>query len=186
MKKISPTLALSLSVVIFIFGMGTGYYFTPEYDEMSSKSQMDLGTADRFVDQRYLNAMIAHHRGAMLLADQIAVLTSRPQLQALAAEINENEPKLIAELYSWKKNWYADTRPVKDPIVANLGTADDTVDLRFLNALIAHHEAGIQMTQEIRSKSSRKEVLDNADAVENFLQTTLVTLKQNRAEWFSI
>ena len=44
MKKISPTLALSLSVVIFIFGMGTGYYFTPEYDEMSSKSQMDLGT----------------------------------------------------------------------------------------------------------------------------------------------
>ena len=107
-------------------------------------------------------------------------------MQALAAEINENEPKLIAELYSWKKNWYADTRPVKDPIVANLGTADDTVDLRFLNALIAHHEAGIQMTQEIRSKSSRKEVLDNADAVENFLQTTLVTLKQNRAEWFSI
>jgi uncharacterized protein (DUF305 family) len=186
MKKISVTLALSLAIVIFILGMGTGYYFTPEYSAMNTQSKMDLGAADTLVDLRYLNAMISHHRGALLLAEQIATQTSRPELKQLATEIRTNEPKLIEELYGWKKAWYADTRSVRDPIVANLGTTDATVDLRFLNALIAHHEAGIRMTQEIRAKSSRTEVLNNADAVENFLQTTLVSLKQNRAEWFSI
>lgn len=55
-----------------------------------------------------------------------------------------------------------------------------------MNALIAHHEAGILMTEEIRTKSSRAEVLNNADAVENFLKTTLVTLKGWRKAWYNI
>jgi hypothetical protein len=35
-------------------------------------------------------------------------------------------------------------------------------------------------------KSSRKEVLDNADAVENFLKTTLVALKEWRKAWYNV
>lgn len=70
--------------------------------------------------------------------------------------------------------------------MAQLGTADATIDLRFLNALIAHHEAGILMTQEVRTKTSRSEILSNADAVEAFLKSSLESLKQKRVEWFSV
>jgi uncharacterized protein (DUF305 family) len=61
-----------------------------------------------------------------------------------------------------------------------------TFDLRFLNALIAHHENGIVMTQEVRAKSSRAEVLDNADAVEAFLKKTGVMLREWRKAWYNI
>jgi len=99
--------------------------------------------------------MIAHHRGAMLLAGQIDTNAKHNELNALASEILANEPKLIDELYGWKSAWYGDRTAVADPQVARLGPADDTIDLRFLNALIAHHADGIAMTKEIRTKSSR-------------------------------
>jgi hypothetical protein len=178
-------LAISLLIIGFIVGMGAGYFLTPQYQETMYEKSMDLGPADRLVDLRYLNAMIAHHRGAMLLAKQ-AEQSQRSEIQSLAAAIQKDEPKLIAELYQWKQEWYRDTRSVRDPLPARIGSYDEKLDLRFLNALIAHHEAGILMTQEIRTKSSRIEVLNNADAVENFLKTTRITLKESRKAWYNI
>jgi hypothetical protein len=42
------------------------------------------------------------------------------------------------------------------------------------------------MAQDIRTKSSRSEILDNANAVENFLANSLITLKSWRSDWYSI
>ena len=185
--KISIYLTLGLVVVGVILGVAFGYYITPDYKvSMYEKNTMSLGQADRTFDLRYVNAMISHHRGAMLLAEQLAKNTTRPEMKALAQNILADEPKAIAELYSWKKDWYGDTKGVRDPIVANLGPTGDTFDLRFLNAIIAHHEAGIVMTKETRLKSSRAQVLDNANAVETFLSNGLETLKGLRTTWYNI
>jgi hypothetical protein len=42
------------------------------------------------------------------------------------------------------------------------------------------------MTKEIRLKSSRNAVLDNADAVEAFLGGGLVMLRNWRGEWYNL
>lgn len=187
MKLYTPMLTLSLTICAFVIGVTTGYFFSPSYQiTMNEPQTMGFGNADRFVDLRYIDQMAAHHRGAMLLAGQIQQKTQRQEIKDLAADILKNEPPLIEELYTWKKDWYKDTRRIKDPIVANLGPADDKTDLRFLNALIAHHSDGIAMTKEIRTKSSRADVLNNADAVENFLTTTSVTLKNWREQWYGV
>jgi uncharacterized protein (DUF305 family) len=122
----------------------------------------------------------------MLLAEQLSKNTTRTEMKSLAQKILNDEPVAIAELYDWKKSWYGDTRSVRDPIVANLGPSDDKFDLRFLNAIIAHHELGIIMTKETRQKSSRVEILNNADAVESFLANGLVALKGLRNDWYNI
>lgn len=178
-------LAVSFLIVGLVAGIGAGYALTPEYAVGMYEKSMDLGQADRLVDLRYLNAMTAHHRAAMLLAEQ-AQASERTEIRELATAILAGEPALIEELTTWKQEWYNDPRGVKDPVVAQLGSVNATFDLRFLNALIAHHEAGIAMTQEIRRKSSRAEVLDNADAVEQFLTTTLVTFKEWRSSWYNV
>lgn len=187
MNKISLTLAVALMIVIGVLGISIGYYITPEYQtNMFDKTTMDLGKADRWVDLRYINAMISHHRGAMLLAEQAGAKTQRQEIKDLSAKILADEPKAIAELYNWKKNWYGDTRTVKDPTVPNLGSYDEKYDLRFLNALIAHHQAGLIMTKDIKTKSSRTEILNNADAVETFLTTTLKIFQDWRTAWYNI
>ncbi len=187
MKKILLPFAVSLMIVSAVIGLAVGYFLTPEYRlGMYDKNIMTLGQADRWIDQRYLNAMIAHHRGAMLLAEQAKKESQRPEIQELSAKILADEPGAIAELYTWKKAWYNDSRPVKDPARINLGSAGDTFDLRFLNALIAHHEAGLLMTKEIKLKSNRPEVLDNANAVDTFLTTTLKIFKDWRSDWYKL
>lgn len=186
--KIHSMLAVSLMIVTFVLGLAGGYFISPSYQQtMYNKNEgMGLGKADQFVDLRYINQMIAHHTAAILLANQAAVISQREEIKNLAADIQKNEPKLIEELYGWKKAWYNDTQLVKHPSVPNLGNADDTSDLRFLNALIAHHEAGIEMTSEIRMKSTRTEVLNNADGVESFLSGGLVMLKEWRSDWYGV
>lgn len=187
MSKISLTLAVALMIIAGIIGLGVGYYLTPEYRlTMFEKNTMDLGRADRWVDQRYINAMIAHHRAAMLLAEQAGQTSQRQEIKDLSKKILADEPGAIAELYDWKKAWYNDTRQVADPAVAKLGTYDDKYDLRFLNALISHHEDGLVMTKEILTKSSRTEILNNANAVDVFLTNTLKIFKDWRSEWYNI
>lgn len=180
------TLAVALMILTGILGVGIGYALTPEYRlSMYEKNSMDLGRPDRTLDLRYVNAMIAHHRGAMLLAEQ-AKKSERVEVKKLAEAILADEPKAIAELYTWKKDWYKDTRTVADPIVPKLGDYDQTFDLRFLNALIAHHENGVIMTQDVRVKSSRSAVLDNADAVEAFLKGGITMLSTWRSTWYNL
>ncbi len=181
----SKYLSFALIIIAGVLGTAFGYFLTPYYQQsMYVKEVMDLGAADRWLDLRYVNAMIAHHRSAMLLAQQAKDVSERNEIRNLSHDILKNEPKLIDELYAFKSNWYQDTSPVSDPTTVRLGDYSQNFDLRFLNALIAHHEAGIAMTQEVRLKSSRAQVLDNADAVEAFLTQSLTTLKQWREDWY--
>lgn len=180
-------LIISLMIISALMGVAVGYSMTPEYQKtMYNKNDMGLGEADYWLDLRYVDEMMAHHRGAILLAQKAVDKTQRPEIKALAEEIIKNEPVAIDELYGWKKEWYGDIKKVKEPIVANLGEGDQTFDLRFLNALIFHHQSGILMTKEVRQKSSRSEILNNADAVEMFLNESLKKLIDWRQEWYKI
>jgi uncharacterized protein (DUF305 family) len=186
MKKVSFSLAVSLTIVMAIVGIGVGYWLTPQYSlSMYDKNTMDLGQPDKWVDLRYLDGMIAHHREAMMLAEEAAI-SPRAEIRKLSGDILKNEPVAIAELYEWKVAWYGDYKKVRDPEAAHLGNYNKTFDLRFLNALIAHHENGIRMTMDIRLKSSRSDILDNADRVELFLQERLGKLRLWRKEWYNI
>lgn len=185
-SSISLPFAAAFIILSGVLGVGIGYSLTPEYRlSMYEKNAMDLGRADRTLDLRYVNAMIAHHRGAMLVAEQ-AKKSERSEVKNLAEAILKDEPAAIAELYAWKKAWYGDEREVADPTVPKLGVYDQTFDLRFLNAVIAHHENGIGMTEDVRLKSSRSEVLDNADAVEAFLRGGIDTLSDWRSAWYNL
>ena len=84
MKKISLYLSMGFITTGLLLGIVIGYYLTPEYKiSMYSKNNMSLGQADRTFDLRYINAMIAHHNGAVLLAEQLGKNTTRPEMKNL-------------------------------------------------------------------------------------------------------
>lgn len=181
----SKFLAFSLIIMALIAGLGMGYILTPGY-QVNDNMTAGLGTADRYFDLRYINAMVAHHKGAIKLGEQLKKYTKRPELFTLANNILEGEPKLINQLEDWKRQWYSDTSEVKTGNVPNLGTYDEKFDLRFLNAIIAHHEAGIEMANEALQKSSRNEILNDADGVKTFLSNGVKDLKELRLKWYNI
>jgi predicted outer membrane protein len=182
----SKMLSFSLIIVFLIVGFGIGYMISPEYkmDTHTMQSSKTLGPSDKYVDLRYLDMMIAHHEVALHMVEQAALFSSRNEIKDLAKTIITKEPSAIDELYGWRKEWYNNSRPVPVGQVPNLGTDDANFDLRFLNAMIAHHNEGIEMAKEIRTKSLRNEVLDDADKVQQMLGESLVTLKEWRAAWY--
>jgi uncharacterized protein (DUF305 family) len=184
----SKYITISLVVIFFVLGTGLGYVISPQYSmsQYESKQMVDLGKADKYVDLRYINAMIAHHKGAMKLAEQVKYESQRQDIKILAVAILTDEPKAIDELYQWKKDWYNDTTEVASMEVPNLGTYDEKLDWRFLNALITHHESGIEMTMEIQMKSTRNEILSNANAVQAFLTKGVKMLVDWRTSWYEV
>lgn len=46
-----------------------------------------------------------------------------------------------------------------------LGPADDSYDLRFIDGMIVHHQGAVEMAEEARLKSIRPEILELAEAI---------------------
>lgn len=73
--------------------------------EMPSMA-VDLGKADADFDKRFLEAMIAHHQGAIDMANKIIVPTSRPEIHNLAKNIIMTQSEEINKMQTWLKEWY--------------------------------------------------------------------------------
>lgn len=185
----SKELISSLVVISFTLGLGTGFVLSPEYAVRMSEKQsmsMELGRTDKFVDQRFIDGVIAHHLNAIYMAKQALENSKRQEIKDLAKEIIAVDEKNIEELYDWKKDWYGNTRQITNYEKINLGTSDENFDLRFLNALIAHHEDAIIVSKEIRTKSNRSEILNLADAIITNLSKGVVGLSKWRSEWYQV
>ena len=182
-------LALSLTVIALMVGVGIGYSFNPEYALMQQEKaggMMELGKADRYLDQRFVDGMIAHHLSAIDMSQQALKNSHRPEIRQLAETIIKLDEAGIEELYRYKKEWYGNTQRVTTFTKVQLGESDEKFDLRFLNALIAHHEEAIEVAKEVRTKSTRTEVLNTADEVITSLSTNMNTLMEWRKAWYGI
>ncbi len=174
-------------VVVFILGIGIGFYFTPEYAQMNAakrSSMVELGMADKYFDLRYVNNMIAHHLAAIDMAKQAQEKSSRPEIKELAQIIITTDERGIEQLYTYKKTWYGDTKPVTRFDKTELGAADELFDLRFLNALTVHHEMAIESAKEVQTKSVRTEVLNLANDVITNLSANLKQFATWRKAWY--
>ncbi len=185
----SKPLTFSIVVVTFILGMGTGFILSPEYAvRMSDKksAMVELGRADKFIDLRYIDGVIAHHLNAIYMAKQAETNSQRKEIKELAKEIIAVDTKSIEELYGWKKSLFNNTKQITQYEKINLGIYDEKFDLRFLNALIAHHEEAIKTAKEIRTKSQRNEILNLADTIIKNLSSGVTTLSGWRTNWYKI
>lgn len=182
-------LVFALLIITFTLGLGAGYTLTPEYaKEMQAKNlpMEELGLPDKYLNLRYLNGVIAHHRAAIFLAKQAIDNSHKDEIRKLGEEIVKADEDSIKELISWKLSWFGDSRQNPNFNKINLGENDGKFDLRFLNALIAHHDEAIVTAKEVMTKSSRLEVLNLADGIITGLSASKIRLVDWRKAWYQI
>jgi uncharacterized protein (DUF305 family) len=173
-----------------------------KHDGMSHS--MDLGPADGEYDLRFIDAMIPHHEGAVVMAKDLAQKTQRLELQKLAKEIIAAQDKEIAQMKAWRKTWYpkAPSTPIAwhaamnhsmamtpDQIKAmrmdmDLGPADAKYDLRFLQAMVPHHEAAVVMAKDLAQKTKRTELQKLAQDILRSQQMEIDQMKQWQKDWY--
>ncbi|MBC8125085.1 MAG: DUF305 domain-containing protein [Candidatus Kapabacteria bacterium] len=78
-------------------------------DKMASMNTMmveHLGQSDAEYDHRFINMMITHHQGALMMARDAQQKARHPELKRLADEIIAAQQKEIALLEEWRSEWY--------------------------------------------------------------------------------
>jgi uncharacterized protein (DUF305 family) len=171
---------------------------------MAHSMSMDLGPADADFDLRFVDAMIPHHQGAVEMAQEVLSKSQRPEMKKLAQDIIAAQNREIEQMKQWRKAWYpkADSKPMAwhaqmnhmmamspEQIQAmmmkgDLGAADAEFDLRFLNAMIPHHEGALVMAKDVLSKSKRPETKKLAQEILTSQQKEIDQMKQWRKAWY--
>lgn len=165
---------------------------------------MELGPADADLDMRFIDAMIPHHQGAIEMATEVQQKSKRPELLKLAKDIIQAQEKEITQMKQWRKAWYpnaSDTPMAYDGKMGHmmamsteqmqammmrqdLGAADAQFDLRFLNAMIPHHEGAVAMAKEVLTKSKRPEIQTLAKAIVSSQNAEIKQMMDWRLEWY--
>jgi uncharacterized protein (DUF305 family) len=170
----------------------------------SSMMSMDLGPADENFDLRFIDGMTPHHEGAVAMAQEALQKSNRPEIKQLAQEIIDAQEQEIAQLKTWRTAWYPNvgeepmmysaemghmmpmTKEMRSTMMMNgdLGAADDQFDLRFINAMIPHHQGAIDMAQQVLEKSNRSEVKKLAQNIITSQQQEIAQMEQWQKEWY--
>ena len=69
---------------------------------------MDMGALERArpFDRAFLDAMIAHHEGAIRMARHLLASGEQPGLHRMAQDIITDQTKEIAQMRAWRTRWY--------------------------------------------------------------------------------
>lgn len=124
-------------------------------------------------DRMFLASMIAHHQGAVDMA-QLAIQQARhAELKAMAQDIITAQTAEIAQLQTWQKEWghpsssgehMADHSAMgmmddMDGMTEQLKNASgDDFDKKFLDLMIMHHQSAIDMSKPAATNAQHDQV----------------------------
>ena len=164
---------------------------------------MDVGPADANYDLRFIDSMIPHHQGALVMAQEVLQKSKRPELIKLAKGMLAEQKKEIAQMQQWRKQWYpkASATPIMWHAAMNhemamtaehkqsmmmsmsLGKADAGFERRFLDAMIPHHQGAVTMGQDLLKKSKRPEMQKLAQSIIKSQQAEIAQMTQWQKQW---
>lgn len=128
-------------------------------------------------DQRFLDLMIAHHRGAVMSTQMMIADSARPELRDLAERIITGQQREIDQMRAWRQDWYeaanSDTSAgmiggaammSRDQMGQMMGASAD-FDRMYLQMMIPHHQAAIAMAQQALAQAEHPELKTLAQAI---------------------
>ncbi len=175
-----------------------------QIDHGGMNHNMDVGPADANYDLRFIDSMIPHHQGALVMAQEALQKSKRPALIKLAQGIVTEQKKEIAQMQQWRKQWYPkvsatpvmwhaamnDEMPMtaehKQSMMMNmsLGKADAGFDRRFLDGMIPHHQGAVTMGQDLLQKSKRPQMKKLAQNIISSQQSEIDLMTKWRQQWY--
>ena len=167
------------------------------HDMMNMNS--DPGAADAPYDLQYLDSMIHHHNGAIMMAKMVLGKTERPELKAFAQKVIDDQSKEIDYMKQLREQWYAGKpQAVNMEMPGMVGgmkimTGEHMKEMdqmppahfddHFLNMMIAHHEGAVTMSKEAQKKAEHPEVKQLADKIIQAQGPEIEQMKKWKEMW---
>lgn len=134
-----------------------------------SGSMMNNGVTNITDDMSFLENMIPHHQEAIDNSNKIIAVTKNTQLKQFAQGIVTAQTKEVTDMKSWYKSWFNKDyvnngnyqMMMKDTMGMNIGDQE----ISYINGMIEHHQAAIDMDNKIKSITKRQELITLADNI---------------------
>jgi len=142
----------------------------------------DIGPAGETYDLRFIDAMVKHHEGALLMSEFVFNIGS-PGVGSLAHQIWDDQAQEIKAMGQWRKAWYPEAPiypvaylPGGDPnsmsgltemsaqqiaamqMISSTPTKKNRVTW-FLEGMLHHHGAALMMAHDALEKSTNATIL---------------------------
>ena len=131
----------------------------------SASASSDVAADHNDQDTTFAQMMIIHHEGAIEMSQLAIEQAETPEVVALAERIAEAQGPEIDEMTAWLNTWGEDVSPddhggmdmggmdmngmSQEEMMTQLdGLTGTEFDQAFLEAMIAHHEGAIEMSEQ--------------------------------------
>jgi uncharacterized protein (DUF305 family) len=152
---------------------------------------MDHGAAnsDAPYDAQFIDSMVIHHEGAIEMANQALQRAEHAELKTLAEDIIRAQTTEIAQLQTWRSEWYPELAPTQGMgmSMGDMEISTDTgksFDERFIEAMIGHHEGAIAMAKDAQQKAEKAEIKTLAQNIITAQEEEISQMRQWQTEWF--
>jgi len=151
-------------------------------------------------DEAFVAGMIAHHDGAINMAERSMAYTAHKEIRTLSWDIIQTQSKEMIQMRNWQKEWgfkitntgghlshsgggekmAGDMVEMTNKLVDLKG---DDFDKEFLTQMILHHEQAIEMAQYAEQNAKRQEVKDIASDIMTAQDVEIAQMKRWQQDW---
>ena len=161
---------------------------------MMAASEMLMENGE-YSDERFIDAMVPHHQGAISMAEVALENAEHPELLQLAENVISTQQAEIDELRSIKEQEFGTSEvPMQmSPEEMEMMGMEDPPELvnqrpfdeAFINAMIPHHESAIEMAQVALAESANPAIRDLAGRIVEDQTREIEQMRGWLEEWYS-
>ena len=173
--------------------------------EMPGMKGMDHGFGDtasgmlmkngKYSDERFIDAMVPHHEGAVEMARVALENAEHPEIERLARHIISNQEAEINELESIKREEYGTSQVPSHMSMGQMkrmgmmmnpqALADmQPFDKAFIDDMIPHHLSAIEIAQVARDEIDNPKIREPAAGIVSAQKREISQMKQWRTRWY--
>ena len=167
-------------------------------DKDSSDYKMYSQLTGEDYDRMFLANMIAHHQGAVDMANLALTSAKHQEIKDMANNIISAQTKEIGDMQSWQTAWgypassgsmmedhssmgmMNDMAGMTDKLK---GLSGDAFDTAFLSSMIEHHQSAINMAYPGKTNAQHEEVKTLTVAIVDAQSKEIAQMKQWQKDW---
>jgi uncharacterized protein (DUF305 family) len=160
---------------------------------MMAASEMLMENGE-YSDERFIDAMVPHHQGAISMAEVALENAEHPELLQLARNVISTQQAEIEELRAIKEQEFGTSEvpmQMSPEEMEMMGMEDPAeranqqpFDLAFISAMIPHHESAIEMAQVALAESANPRIRELAASIVEDQEAEIAQMQEWGREWY--
>lgn len=171
----------------------------PDHSSQNGNSGMMASAPDAAnapYDLQFIDTMIAHHQGAVDMAQMAESKAQHAELKTLAASIIADQQREIAQMKQWREQWYAGKSSAMNMEMPGMmdsmkgmnmdhmkSASGNAFDLMFIDMMIPHHEGAVVMARDALQKAEHADIKKLAQTIIAAQESEIKTMQLWKSQW---